>query len=220
MVACAQHPLLVVPDGGRALRWQGAGVEVLAASHMWSGAPSDFESYLTPIALDIHNESGDEIVFRFEDVVLSDGAGHDSNPLVVNLPIAFTSKQPGSRPAEERFVPGALHDSSDRLLGIGAASQPTAALEQDSYRITPSEPLFSWDWSAFREWRRGLRGIELPREYLQRALLPISIAAGKEAHGFLYFPRVPDKAQTMTLTWLAPRKGNPILARFKFNVKD
>jgi len=218
--ACLQHPILVVPGGFDAARWKIHDVELLAASHLWSNGPSDFEAYLTPIGVDIHNNSNEPLAFSFENVILSDDADHASNPLVVNLPSAYTARQPSSEPEKEKSVPREFHDSSERLLGGESATMPTAAFMPDTVRITPKKPLFSWDWSAFRDWRLGLRGIELPRKYSQRALLPQTIPAHNEGHGFLYFPRLPDTGKIMVLRVRLLRPDNsPIDTMVRFIVK-
>ncbi len=200
-VGCVQHPVLVVPGGSQAVRGRVDGTEVLAASHLWDGGPSDFEAYLTPIAIDIHNNGDTPVSFRFEDVVLTDDEGNQSNPLVVNLPRSYTSRAPGAVPEKEQGVPDKLHDSVEHLVGNDKSDKPSAVFMDDRARIRPSRPLFSWDWSAYREWKLGLRGIELPRIYSQRAMLPAEIPAGAERHGFLYFPRLPEGAKHMVLLW-------------------
>ena len=220
-----QHPVVVAPQQQGSVVACSETVRIEAASKLWTGAPADFESYLTPFAVDIDNLGSQSVRIDVADFYLEDDQGRIAAALRPNgIAEEWLAKPPAHQTTEEQHVASWQRDDLDRAL-TGMGDKPSAVRLPDRLRSGASPmlggkavqlPHWGWSWSVNRDWDEEAKGVVLPGMFRVRALRTAELGPGERGIGFVYFPRVTEDMRWVTVHW-RPADGQPVSLKFKVN---
>lgn len=200
-------------------------VRIEAANKLWNGAPSDFESYFTPFAIDIDNLGKTSRTVSVTEFYLEDDQGRVASALIpLGTKGAWTRRAPDGQVDEEHFVDNWQRDDFERIAGRTARSKPSAVALPDRLR-TGNAPLLGglspgtdlgWSWKVNDEWSTRRKGVFFPGLFSYRAIRTHEVAPSDRVVGFVYFPRIQPDTSNVWLTW---RRSGEAPIRLPFRVK-
>ncbi len=183
--ACAAQKTTLKPASGAVADVARAdGVQVTVAGGGWTGHPAELEGTLTPLRVDIRNDSGRPIRVRFDEIKLVSPAGREYAALPP-YEIDETLTEPVDKPLDPEFA-------HDRFYVVPYASRHfTPGLrpwnEPFAYDAAYYGPLYA-EWPAYS--RRV--EVKLPTEDMVSRGLPEGVIEdGGSVSGFVYFQKVP-----------------------------
>lgn len=183
LTACAGQELRPAPEATpAALRGESAvatdaGVQMAASTGAWKARPFDLETELTPVLVEVLNQSGRPLrvsyeAFRFDS--RADGSYAALPPHSIQAEVV--RPVPGGRPYYPYMGFGGAPYLRGYYPGLGIYSGPFAFSDRYYGAYAPV-------WSSYR--------IELPtQDMLERALPEGVLEPGGRVGGFLYFQRI------------------------------
>lgn len=161
-----------------------AGVQVVARSKAWHWDPTDLDTKVTPILVELQNKGDRPVIVRYNHISLMDDAGNRFNvmpPYDIDgtLSEAFTVSNPyygfnrfAVAPYLSRWYP----------------------------RFSRYDGAFAYDPAYYRPYYTRYLNVALPTpEMVHRALPEGVISSGGRAEGFVYFEAFRRGAKTLTL---------------------
>jgi hypothetical protein len=183
MAACASAPVLQpgpgaqpAPSGpGDGAIGESAGVRVVARSDAWDGIPTNLEQRITPVLVEITNNSTTPLLIRYRSFELQRVGGRTEHAL-----------PPFEIEGEVTQEIGTLHyPYSDFTIA------PYLRRYYPRMRIADG---FLLDDVFYNTYRPVFRTLNLPTgDMVQKALPEGVLAAGGKVTGFLYFPALEEK---------------------------
>ncbi|MDB4874391.1 MAG: hypothetical protein JWM41_837 [Gemmatimonadetes bacterium] len=174
----------VVPGPGQGAAASAAGVRVVARAQAWKWEPRDLDTKVTPIFVELQNDSDRPVAVRYNHISLTDAAGHRFNVMPpydidATLSEAFTVQSPYY--GFDRFaVAPYLSRWYPRFSRYGGA--------------------FAYDPAYYSPYVTAYRNVRLPTvDMVQRALPEGVLSPGGRASGFVYFEALHRDAKTLTL---------------------
>jgi hypothetical protein len=174
----------VVPGPGAGASTTVDGIQVIARAEAWKWNPTDLSTKVTPLLLELQNNGNREVLIRYNQIWLTDAAGHRFNvmpPYDINATVtqAYTIENPfyGFRgfaiaPYLSRWYP--------RMLRYRGA--------------------FAYDPAYYSPYITRYAQVQLPTvDMVQRALPEGVLSPNGHAEGFVYFEALRPDAGTVTL---------------------
>lgn len=190
------------------------GVLIWANTTLWRDAPSDTESWVSVVGIDLQNTSDVPVEFRLSDLRLVDDKGRHTAPFfapsLMQVPITIGALENGVH----AFPPNT--DDTESLM-VGAQ---TSVFLKAQRRNGPSAGRWLDGQGVGyvpRDWSDQVRFVRAPDEFTHRAIFDRKLAPGEKAHGYLIFPRIATDSTRVDLIWM-PR-GSEEVARIPFVVK-
>lgn len=190
--ACARTQAVLSPapnatavsGPGRGAVATAAGLRVAAHAGAWQWGPSDLETKVTPILLELQNNGPSAVVVRYNRITLSDALGHRfaaMPPYDIDGTVAEAYRIQNPVYGFDRF----------ELAPYLARWYPRYALYDGA---------FAYDRAYYSPYLTEYRRINLPTvDMVQRALPEGVLAPGGRVSGFVYFQPLDRDAQTVTL---------------------
>lgn len=183
--ACAGHKATLKPvDGAAADAARAEGVQMTVAGGGWTGHPAELEGSLTPLRVDIRNNSGRALRVRFDEIKLISPAGREYAALPP-YEIDETMTDTVDKPLDPEFA-------HDRFFVVPYASRHFTP------GLRPWNEPFAYDAAyygpRYAEWPAYSRRVEvqLPTEDMVSRGLPEGVLEdGGSVSGFVYFQKVP-----------------------------
>lgn len=165
-----------------------AGVRVVAIGDAWSGVPPSLSGVITPVKVDIRNDSDHPVDIRYEDFKLT-AAGFTS---VALPPYKITGRVGGPR---FEGVPVVPEFAFDRFF-IAPAYAPFYDWDFDQWNGPFAFDLGYYS-SYYPLWQQPM-----PTRYMRAQAIPEGVLnPGGRLSGFLYFQKVNKKAGAVTLSF-------------------
>ena len=191
LAACARTANLspapgvaVVPGPGAGASTTVSGVQVIARAQAWQGNPPDLSTKVTPLLIDLQNNSNREVLVRYNQITLYGADAHRFNvmpPYDINTTLtqAYTIDNP--------------------FYGFrGYAVAPYLARWYP--RMLRYEGAFAYDPAYYSPYVTRYAQIKLPTvDMVQRALPEGVLSPNGHAEGFVYFEALHPDARTLTL---------------------
>lgn len=190
VAACSHGPQLE-PAQSASTTWQGAaraaaeGVRVVAEGDTWAG-DAEIREHVTPVQLRFENGSAVPLGVRYSALRLISADGR----IFKALP-PFDTRGTVERTVD-RLVPGFKYRD--------VAVAPYLGPMYDGIEVEPlgSQMDYAHDHDLYRYWNVEL---PLPTPHMREVALPEGVVRpGGEMSGFVYFERVPDTKERVTLT--------------------
>jgi len=215
-LGCASRNLVPISDSGIAypdlLRVTKTmdGVAVVVNSTPWYGPPDSLERYITPIHVEIQNNSPNSLNIRYDDFVLIDQNRTQYNPLTPQI-VADMLKTA----SESRYWYGPSYPSVSIGLGFGYFSGGP---------FYGGGPLYWPYYSPFYMYGGFPLGYYAPGYYsppsaenvYTKALNPGQLNPNARLLGFVYFPKLPKEVKLVTLDVGYQIHGKPESYKFSF----
>jgi hypothetical protein len=173
-----------VGGAGQGATATAAGVQVTARSKAWHWNPVDLDSKVTPLLIEMHNNSDRSVLVRYNHVSLTDDAGNHFSvmpPYDIDGTVneAFTVQNP--------------------YYGFNRFSV-APYLSRWYPRFSRWNGAFAYDPAYYRPYVTRYAEIALPTaEMVHRALPEGVMSPGGNAEGFVYFEAFKRGAKTLTL---------------------
>jgi hypothetical protein len=156
---CAPSYIVVAATGGRVAAASTAGISMAAYPETWQGHPSDLPGYLTPIWIDIVNQTSKTVRLRYEDFALTDPSGfryaaispYSGQPQVPTQTAPAPQPAPAAAPAApEPAAPAPAEQPSETPTpppsGNNNAEQPAPVTPTSALGGVTDENM-GWQWS-------------------------------------------------------------------------
>lgn len=170
------------PSGQGAAHASGVRVYADASGWMSRGAES---ARVTPVRIRIENDGLWPLRVRYDAVALVSAAGETFRAIP---PFDVLD---ADRTASSSLVPRFVHQN--------VALAPYLASVYDGAEAEPSPMVFNYHDDVYDHWRRNLRAP--PSRFMREVAMPEGwVGLRGELSGFLYFERVPERMQEVTLS--------------------
>lgn len=173
-----------VGGAGQGATATAAGVQVIARSKAWHWNPTDLDSKVTPLLIEMHNNGDRPVLVRYNHVSLADDAGNRFNvmpPYDIDGTVneAFMVRNP--------------------YYGFSRFSV-APYLSRWYPRFSRWDGAFAYDPAYYRPYVTRYAEVALPTaDMVQRALPEGVMSPGGSAEGFVYFEAFKRGAKTLTL---------------------
>ena len=174
----------VVGGPGRGAVAEVAGLRVEAHAGAWQWGPSDLETKVTPILLDLKNNSSSPVTIRYNQVTLTDAMGHH-----------FAAMPPYNieGTVSEQYMVENPYYAYDRFT-------VAPYLSRWYPRFSRYAGTFAYDPTYYSPYITEYQRVNLPTvDMVQRALPEGVLEPGGHLSGFVYFQPLDRDAQTVTL---------------------
>jgi hypothetical protein len=198
-LGCAPRNLVPISDSGTV--YPGLfrvsktleGVTVVVNSSPWQGSPDNLERYITPIYVEIQNNSPSSLNLRYDDFVLIDQNRIQYNPLTPQI-VADILKTV----SEGNFAYGPNYPTVSIGLGFGYFSGGP---------FYGGWPFYGPYYSPFYIYGDYPFGYYPPAYYsppsvgnvYKRALIPGQLNPNAKLQGYIYFQKLPKEVKQVTL---------------------
>jgi hypothetical protein len=161
-----------------------AGMQVIARTKAWHFDPADLDTKVTPVLIELQNNSDRLVVVRYNHISLTDDAGN-----------RFAAMPPYN-------IDGALSEAytvSNPYYGFSRFAV-APYLSRWYPRFSRYDGAFAYDPTYYRPYYTRYLEVELPTaEMVRRALPEGVISPGGRAAGFVYFEAFKRSAKTLML---------------------
>jgi len=174
----------LVGGPGRGAIAAAAGVRVAAHVGAWKWGPSDLDTKVTPILLEVSNDATAPVLVRYNHIALTDSLGH-------------------------RFAAMPPYDTHGTLTEAYTVQTPIYGF--DRFQVAPYlrrwyprfalyDGAFAYDPAYYTPYVTAYQRINLPTpDMVQRALPEGVLSPGGRASGFVYFEPLDRDARTLVL---------------------
>jgi hypothetical protein len=175
---------MVVSGPGQGAAATAAGVRVTAHAQAWKWGPSDLDTKVTPLLIELENNGQMPALVRYNHFWLTDAQGHRFN--------AMPPYDVDGTVTEREVIENPYYGFSNFTLAPYLSRwYPRFALYRGA---------FAYDPVYYRPYLTTYRSIQLPTaDMVQRALPEGVLAPGGRAAGFIYFQRLDRDIGTVTL---------------------
>jgi hypothetical protein len=174
----------VAPGPGNGAMANAAGVRVVARAQAWQWDPSDLNTKVTPILVELQNDSDHPVLVRYNRISLTDADQHRFN-VMPPYDIDATLTEP--------YTVQNPYYGFDRFT-------VAPYLSRWYPRFSRYNGAFAYDATYYSPYMTRYRDIRLPTtDMVQRALPEGVLAPGGRAMGFVYFEALHRDAKTLTL---------------------
>jgi hypothetical protein len=160
------------------------GVRVTARAQAWQWDPSDLNTKVTPLLIELENNGNHPLLVRYNSISLVDSMGHRFNvmpPYDINGAVAETYRVSNPYYGFNRFFVAPY-------------------LSRWYPRFSPYSGAFAYNSAYYSPYLTQYRDVQLPTvDMVQRALPEGVLQPGGTAMGFVYFQRLDRDARTLTL---------------------
>ena len=215
-IGCASKNLVPISDSGvaypevlRASKTLGE-VTVVVNSSPWQGSPENLGRYITPIYVEIQNNSPSSLDLRYDDFVLIDQNRTQFNPLAPQI-VADTLKTV----SEGYFGYGPNYPTVSIGLGFGYFSGGP---------FYGGWPYYGPFYSPFYIYGNYPLGYYPPGYYsppsvgnvFTKALIPGQVNPNAKLQGYIYFQKLPKEVSLATLNVGYRFTGEPVSYKLSF----
>ncbi len=167
--------------------------------HLWAdtklpwGAPSDVESWVAPVGLDIENTGDVSIDLRLEDFRLVDDKKRSTAPYFMPIVVSWPVDVDTLRETLRKTPPQGLHNATCVFVTDDRRTDPAGA---DAWKDEVGRPNV-----PPRAWEERVRFVGAPRTLALIALTERMLEPRGRLSGYLYFPRPHQDAEQVWLVW-------------------
>src|SRR3990170_5499677 len=183
LAGCASRRLVPLPDGGlinpelRSAMKTENGVTVTVQASAWHGTPSDLDSYVTSLYVEIQNDTDTSLTLGYEDVML-----FDENRTQYNALTPETVANIFQAAYRSTYIYPPFYFSGSVFIGSGF-------FYFSPYYFYPFYPW--WDYPVY---------YQVPLDDIfNQALVPGLINPNAKLQGFIYFQKIPSNIKNVTL---------------------